>query len=397
MKLTGVFASALSLNVLSVAAQAGSLLVATQLLAVEEFGSFLAISATSSIAFTLVGLGTADFMTTEVARNPNNASSHLRAALEWTFATAFVFLFIVSYLETAITGQEFLTIVLLNLNYLLFGRLISISENFAVAIGYSHAAAGTRLLYALLQLCAFFSLTVVSNTDRFHFLGLAMAIAGLLAATISLAANVWPRLDLSLERSSSNWQVSIQLMVGQTLAASTANLDRVIAAAILDAQTAAMYSLASRAVQIAGTPLSIYFRTIYHKYFLLSEEGDVQRERAFFRNSAALAAAIASISAIASSAGFYVVTETVLQEYRPSAPAFYVLSVTMPLTAIYMSYGNKLHAERRFARRNTMDGIATALVIISMLTPTKIRPDILTSAISVVLARLLSTAIMARN
>lgn len=387
MPLLKTLAAALSFNVLTIMAQLLSLLVATQALRVEELGAYLSISATSAIAFTLVGLGSGDILTAEVARDHKRASPFLNLALVRSAASFLVLVAPISYLEhLLVPSATFPTILLLNVNLLLCSRIVAIAENIEVAFGRSSRAAMIRFVYAVLQALAFACLFLLPQDARFTGMVMLTMMAGALSAAISVFYLIRPHITEFRLPALDPWKDSLQFMAGQLLAATTSNLDRVLATAILGETAAALYVLASRAAQIAAMPVTIFFRTMYHRFFAVVEAGDIAAEKLFLRQTLLQSTGIGTATAILASTGFWIATLVLLQDYQQAALPFVIMSAAMPLVAIYYCFGNQMHAHRQLWHRNVLD-VSSVAIMAAIFALTSLAASPTTLAIALVAAR----------
>jgi O-antigen/teichoic acid export membrane protein len=159
----------------------------------------------------------------------------------------------------------------------------------------------------------------------------------------------------------------LKFMFGQTLSAITQNFDRVLVAALLgNSLVASVYLLLSRADQLSGTPVVIFFRTHYHRFF---EERPAQGHPAvspFMREMLLLSTGIGLGAGCLAAIAYWVLVNVVLTQYRGSEMAFAVLCLSQPAIAIYYCFGNLLVGRRRLMTRNLLDMVAVALLLVAI-------------------------------
>lgn len=356
------YAGALAATVLTVAFQFAGLFFAVHALSIEAMGIFLGVSAASAIAATLIGLGSIDLLTAEVSRNQACAPTYVRAALTSVLWTFLVLVVPVTWLESTIFDAiPFWTVLLLNGNYLLFNRIVGLAENLQVALGRSAVAGVLRTGFAFLQMMSFACLFLVSDEQRLLALGIFVLASGAVCALATL-----PMLLRQLRREPTGTvrplHESLSFMVGQTVAAAAGNLDRVLATVLLSEAGAGLYALASRAVQLALTPTTVFFRTVYHTFF---SETDATR-RSVPNGKLAFALIISCGSAIAACVGYAAVIQLFAPHYEASVPIFIMLSLSLPAYGLLYYFGSRLAADRRLVWRNIADIAAIAVFAFSV-------------------------------
>lgn len=341
--------------------QALSLYLCTRFLSVNELGQFLSISAFGAICLSFIGLGVAETVTSTIASEDEDYKSHNSYAY---FVSSIMFVFlVVPFSLSASSVFELIhiqTALLFGTTYLFFGRIVSICENIEVGFGRAHRAANGRLIYAVFQLIAFAFVPFLPFEDRLFSLSLLLTVMGGLASLVVFVWIALPHLAAPKLPSRKKALHGFQFMLGQLVASSGANLDRVIIAAMIPGTQAAYYAFASRIAQISMTPITVYFRSNYRQYFVHANQ---ENERTFLLLSVRNALIISILTTVAAVLGFYILVSVFLTDYISSIVIFSIIIWGNIFTALYYCYANQMSGHFRLVRRNVIDVISAVVLV----------------------------------
>lgn len=360
------FLEANGVHLLAIVFQIGSLYLATKALPVAILGTYLSLAAASAIAGALVGVGSSETLSTEIALSPDEIGDKATSALLNVVGSFLLLVLPVSYAESLFFEDTGLALILIfNGNFLLFLRLISLCESVALGFGRPASAAGTRLIYAVGQMIAFACLFLVPQEQRLAELAWLMLASGGLSAAIACSWLVRPHLVLRINFRALSWRRSLQFMFGQLLAASTANLDRVLAPVVLGELTAPLYVFTSRVAQVASIPVLTFFRMTYHRFFSVAKEEDALQEKRFIRHIVKSSLLIAILTAVATTLGYAAIVHLLAQQYRGTEQLFAVLSAGFFFSALYYSFVIQMSGHFELLKRNIVDVVAVCVLALS--------------------------------
>ena len=342
VKVTNLFQSGLAKDTLwmlfsklfNVVMQAAYFVIVARLLGKENYGSFIVITATASILFPFVPLGSEHLLVKNVSTNRETFSTHWGNGLLLLTANGALFSVILLLLSPVLFPQDVQwgAILLILLADLICLALLDLGYKSLMAVGMMNKTAQLGILstcnklLAALSLAMFFTNPTVATWSYLYFTSSAI----MATLTIILVNKMvgYPRPVLSELKS--NIVQGFYFSISASANNINANLDKSMLGKLASVGAAGIYGSAYRFIDVGHVPVLALFGASYTRFFQHGASG-IRGSLGFAKRLLP----ILSIYAIASLIGYWLLAPFVPiilgEEYREAIEALLWLS---PLPAI---------------------------------------------------------------
>ena len=255
----------------NVVMQAGYFIIVARLLGTENYGSFIVITASASIIFPFLALGSEHVLVKQVATNKTAFSTYWGNTLVLLTSNGAFLTIVLLLLSPLIFPQNinWLTTLLILLADLICLGLLDISYKALVAASMVKKTAQLGILstcgklLAALSLAAFFSQPDIAT---WSYLYLASSIITATVAILVVNKMVAPPRPL-LSELRSNIGQGLYFSISASASNINAGLDKSMLGKLSDVASAGIYGSAYRFIDVGNVPLLALFGASYKRFF----------------------------------------------------------------------------------------------------------------------------------
>lgn len=324
----------LSSKIFSVVMQTGYFVIVARLLGTENYGSFIVITASASIIFPFVALGSEHVLVKNVATNRTSFSTYWGNALVLLTANGSLLTVLLLLLSPLIFPSNILwgSILLILLADLICLALLDLCFKALMAADMVKKTSQLGILstcgklLAALSLATFFDEPSIATWSYLYF------TSAVITATISvlLVHKMVGKPKPVISELKSNLGQGLYFAISASASNINAGLDKSMLGKLSSVTAAGIYGSAYRFIDVGNVPLLALFGATYTRFFQHGKSG-IKSSLRFAKRLLPLV----GFYAIASVVGYFVIAPYIPvilgEEYREAINALYLLS---PLPAI---------------------------------------------------------------
>ena len=355
-----MFLSALGPTAFALVIQLGAFALTARALGVEQFGDYTPLLALASMGVELTGLGGADILVREVARDRTQFRTHYRHMLVLIGISLPVVALILAFIATRLmqTNVAPIIVVLAILGEVLAGRISASVELVMVAHQHTTRASLLRMFTAVSRLVVVLIVfNLLGDYSLADFIEAAFVQSALLSCGYVVLA--WHLYSKSLSSGAPPALLSgLPFAVNQVARSAQMTMDRVVLAHFASNEVVGIYGAGSRVLQIGLFPIQVMTRILYPRFFVHGAAG-ISATRAFALKVAPFMLLVGCLSGIAVAAAAHFAPLVLGKEFQESTQVGTKLAFALPFIALQYPAADALTGVGRQAIRAFVFVVAT--------------------------------------